>query len=209
MDKAAEEELTNAITAFSRVPSFKSQPPTQGASAWRSKRYGPRSNRRGERPKIARPMEMVAASRCAGAGPHACAGPYADKIPQHRGQPRQGPSQVPPPFLVQRRRGQDAGVHPRHDRQGSVRWPEHQRPAGRHATSCATCRNAGCSGGGHRQQRPGFPEPHPCAKVVRMSHLGDRPHLEADRPGQGDARRLRRRASSTPSTSATPKFTTR
>ena len=80
--------------------------------------------------KITKAMEMVAASKMRKAQERMrAARPYSDKIRNITAQPVAGQPGVQVAVPAHRRQREDGGLHRRHDRQGSVRRPEHQHPA--------------------------------------------------------------------------------
>ena len=83
--------------------------------------------------KITKAMEMVAASKMRKAQERMrAARPYSDKIRNITANLSQANPEYQLALHAHGRQREEGGLHRRHDRQGSVRRPEHQHPARRH-----------------------------------------------------------------------------
>ena len=154
--------------------------------AWRTRGRSPRRWRWSPRRRCARRR-----SGCARAS-------VRREDPQHRVAPLAREPGVPASVPGRRAtRVKTRRLHRRHDRQGPVRRPQHQRAARASRPSCRSWKAQGVKVEvvRDRQQGPRLPATASARKVVsHVTQLGDRPHAgEADRRGQGDARRLRGR----------------
>ena len=131
--------------------------------------------------KITKAMEMVAASKMKKAQDRMRASrPYVERVLQHRAAHRQGEHRVPASVPGQARDGEARRRDRRHDRQGPVRRPQHQRAAPRPATRTRSGEAKGIDvdyvaignkGLGFLQRLGGN-------IVSSVVQLGDRPHLD-------------------------------
>ena len=162
--------------------------------------------------KITKAMEMVAASKMRKAQERMrLARPYGDKIRNIAAHLAQANPEYKHPFLITHDAAKTAGIIVVTTDKGLCGG------LNTNVLRAVTVKLQGARrrgredrGGGDRQQGPGLHEPHRRQGRV-AGHPARRPAApgQADRPGQGAARRLRRRASSTPSTSSTRASSTR
>ena len=130
--------------------------------------------------KITKAMEMVSASKMKKAQDRMRASrPYVDARAADRDARRQGEHRVQAPVPRQARQREARRRDRRHDRQGSVRRPQHQRPAPRAEPAQGVARQ-GDRGRllRDRQQGPGLPQRLGANIVSQVVQLGDRPHLD-------------------------------
>ena len=149
--------------------------------------------------KITKAMEMVAASKMKKAQERMRqTRPYVDAhLQDRRRTSRKANPEYQHPFLVKRDDGEARRPDRRHDRQGPVRRPEHQRAAARAERASRSGRARARASSRHARSAPRASAS--CSGWARTScrtrRAARRPaaHRQAGRAGEGAARRLSRR----------------